>query len=97
MSGPSLNAGKDGKPKRKKRKREDAGVRGEPCLKCGEAEDKGGCDPMLLCDGPGCDRAKHLRCNSPPLTVVPEGDWFCSPACTKAGVCPPILLSLKNW
>lgn len=31
---------------------------------------------MLLCDH--CDRGYHLLCLDPPLTQVPESDWFCS-------------------
>jgi hypothetical protein len=30
---------------------------------------------MLLCDK--CDKGWHMKCMSPPMTVVPEGDWFC--------------------
>ncbi|CAM9862982.1 unnamed protein product, partial [Chrysoparadoxa australica] len=33
---------------------------------------------VLVCDG--CDKEFHLACLEPPLTVVPEGDWFC-PGC----------------
>ncbi|XP_050663982.1 bromodomain adjacent to zinc finger domain protein 1A [Leptidea sinapis] len=32
-------------------------------------------DSMLLCDG--CDEGHHLYCLRPPLTKVPDGDWFC--------------------
>lgn len=31
---------------------------------------------MLICDG--CDRHFHQKCHEPPVTVVPDGDWFCS-------------------
>ena len=27
-----------------------------------------------------CDRLMHLGCLNPPLTAVPEGEWFC-PEC----------------
>lgn len=60
-------------------------------MKCGDADDKGGRDVMLVCDNPGCGGVEHMRCDDPPLAVVPEGDWFCSPACTEAGVSPPSL------
>jgi hypothetical protein len=30
---------------------------------------------MLLCDG--CGKGWHLECLSPPLSEVPDGDWFC--------------------
>lgn len=33
---------------------------------------------MVLCDR--CDCAYHLSCLDPPLSVIPEGDWFC-PKC----------------
>ena len=42
------------------------------CKKCHINEG----DP-LLCDR--CDDAYHLQCASPPLDIVPEGDWFCGP------------------
>ena len=32
-------------------------------------------EPILLCDG--CDREYHLGCVRPPLTEVPEGDFYC--------------------
>ena len=35
---------------------------------------------MLLCDWPHCNNAVHLACLKPPLTEVPEGDWYC-PSC----------------
>ncbi|GBG79250.1 hypothetical protein CBR_g29301 [Chara braunii] len=31
---------------------------------------------IIVCDA--CELAFHLRCLQPPLTVIPEGDWFCS-------------------
>ncbi|CAD6185660.1 unnamed protein product [Caenorhabditis auriculariae] len=33
-------------------------------------------DEMLLCDG--CETGFHMECFKPPMTAVPEGDWFCS-------------------
>lgn len=48
-------------------------------------------DWMLLCDGPGCERAYHTQCLSPPLDEVPEGDWLC-PSCNgahKSSSAPP--------
>lgn len=30
---------------------------------------------LLCCDG--CEKAYHKECLSPPLDLVPEGDWFC--------------------
>ena len=34
-------------------------------------------DDVLLCDTPGCKRECHMDCLSPPLTQVPQGEWFC--------------------
>ena len=34
----------------------------------------------MLCDAPGCEKAYHMLCLRPPLTNVPEEDWFC-PCC----------------
>ncbi|GFT00434.1 bromodomain adjacent to zinc finger domain protein 1A [Nephila pilipes] len=39
------------------------------CRRRGDAEN------MLLCDG--CNRGHHLYCLKPPLSAIPEGDWFC--------------------
>ncbi|GFY57665.1 bromodomain adjacent to zinc finger domain protein 1A [Trichonephila inaurata madagascariensis] len=39
------------------------------CRRRGDAEN------MLLCDG--CNRGHHLYCLKPPLSSIPEGDWFC--------------------
>ena len=38
----------------------------------------------LVCDRYGCNGVKHLHCLKPPLTEIPEGDWFCSQYCVKA-------------
>jgi adenylate kinase family enzyme len=35
---------------------------------------------ILLCDGPKCNKAYHMRCLTPELTVVPPGDFF-GPCC----------------
>lgn len=42
------------------------------CGTCGSAEE-GAC--MLLCDA--CDAGYHMRCLSPELFEIPEGDWYC--------------------
>ena len=34
-----------------------------------------GDESMLVCDG--CDELYHMQCLDPPLTSIPEGDWFC--------------------
>ncbi|KAB0789991.1 hypothetical protein PPYR_15737 [Photinus pyralis] len=48
-----------------------------PCEICGSSLQE---DRLLLCDG--CDLAYHLECLDPPLTEVPEGEWFC-PSCRR--------------
>ena len=46
------------------------------CMTCGRGDDE---DSMVLCDG--CDNARHMFCCKPPLSSVPDDDWFC-------GACP---------
>ena len=45
------------------------------CLTCrgGDAEEY-----LLLCDG--CNAAYHTFCLSPPLSIIPIGEWLC-PSC----------------
>jgi len=50
------------------------------CEVCGSRKDDSN---MLLCDG--CDAGYHTYCVEPPITEVPEGDWFC-PKCVEKGV-----------
>ncbi|KAG0577270.1 hypothetical protein KC19_5G143600 [Ceratodon purpureus] len=45
------------------------------CKVCGVDEDYGS---IMLCDT--CDAEYHTYCLNPPLTTVPEGNWFC-PQC----------------
>nr|VZI06096.1 unnamed protein product [Spirometra erinaceieuropaei] len=45
------------------------------CEICHSQEDE---ENLLLCDG--CDRGYHTYCLHPPLSSIPEGDWFC-PEC----------------
>ncbi|KAK4472637.1 hypothetical protein MN116_003871 [Schistosoma mekongi] len=47
----------------------------EPCQICFKSHLP---DWILLCDR--CDLGHHAMCLSPPLHVIPEGDWFC-PRC----------------
>jgi hypothetical protein len=47
------------------------------CMVCGLDTNY---DKLLLCDG--CSSEWHLYCLSPPLKMVPEGDWFC-PRCKR--------------
>ena len=42
---------------------------------CGLCGSSGREDESLLCDD--CDGAFHMHCLSPPLSSVPEGEWFC--------------------
>ncbi|XP_020589624.1 BRCT domain-containing protein At4g02110 [Phalaenopsis equestris] len=53
------------------------------CLACGSPDRE---DVMLICGDEartrGCGVATHIDCCDPPLTKVPEGDWFC-PSCSR--------------
>jgi len=42
--------------------------------------------PMLLCDG--CDCGYHLKCLSPPLSSIPEGEWYCPTCATSLQTTP---------
>ncbi|KAI0984358.1 hypothetical protein GJ496_006960 [Pomphorhynchus laevis] len=42
------------------------------CQICNKDENE---DRLLLCDG--CDRGHHTYCFIPPITEIPDGDWFC--------------------
>lgn len=44
----------------------------DKCVVCRRANRP---NEMLECDG--CERGYHMFCMSPPLTTIPEGDWFC--------------------
>jgi len=44
---------------------------------CGSRNEEAKDEPILLCDGEGCNREFHLGCVEPPLAEVPEGDFFC--------------------
>jgi hypothetical protein len=42
------------------------------CMLCGS---KGGTAHMLVCDR--CYRGWHMACMTPPMDVVPAGQWVC--------------------
>ena len=48
-------------------------------VRCRFCRRKGGDEYMLLCDG--CDHGYHTYCLRPPLSIIPEGDWFCNDCC----------------
>ncbi|EMD39122.1 hypothetical protein CERSUDRAFT_46878, partial [Gelatoporia subvermispora B] len=48
----------------------------EACVVCGQ--DTGDDDPLLECEK--CDYPHHLKCLDPPMSEVPDGEWFC-PEC----------------
>ncbi|TPX70142.1 hypothetical protein SpCBS45565_g01901 [Spizellomyces sp. 'palustris'] len=49
----------------------------ELCEICGGGEND---EKMLLCDG--CNRGYHLYCFDPPMSAIPNTDWFC-PDCLR--------------
>ena len=51
---------------------------------CGLCGNGGEADTILLCDGPNCGKEFHMKCNAPPLYVIPEGNFFCFD-CSKKG------------
>ncbi|KAI0316141.1 RCC1/BLIP-II [Amylostereum chailletii] len=55
----------------------------EECMLCGK--DNGEHDSPLACDK--CDSPYHLGCLTPPLSAVPDGEWFC-PVCTRSPGAP---------
>ncbi len=48
---------------------------GKPCRICNDPKQPNG-NPILICDGDGCDVYEHLVCAK--LGSVPDGDWLCS-------------------
>ncbi|XP_075708200.1 bromodomain adjacent to zinc finger domain protein 2A isoform X2 [Rhinoderma darwinii] len=42
------------------------------CIYCRKGDND---ECLLLCDS--CDRGCHSYCHRPPMTEIPEGDWFC--------------------
>ncbi|KAI3726036.1 hypothetical protein L1987_65833 [Smallanthus sonchifolius] len=47
------------------------------CKVCGINEDD---DKVLLCDTEWCNAEYHTYCLNPPLSEIPQGNWYC-PAC----------------
>mmetsp|Transcript_8546 Transcript_8546/g.25774 ORF Transcript_8546/g.25774 Transcript_8546/m.25774 type:complete len:718 (-) Transcript_8546:28-2181(-) len=48
------------------------------CAGClGSRDSEARHEAILLCDGMGCSREYHLGCVEPPLTEVPEGEFYC--------------------
>ncbi|EJC99702.1 RCC1/BLIP-II [Fomitiporia mediterranea MF3/22] len=56
----------------------------DECVVCNK--DRGEDDSPLECDK--CDHPYHLSCLTPPLSAVPEGEWFC-PRCAPSSIPPP--------
>lgn len=52
------------------------------CGVCGDANSKDD-DPILLCDGEGCQTAVHADCYG--VTEIPEGPWLCEPCASSSG------------
>ncbi|GAA6004324.1 hypothetical protein JCM10207_000669 [Rhodosporidiobolus poonsookiae] len=48
----------------------------ESCKECGGVDTEGPKGEMLECEK--CEGAYHLGCLSPPLTAIPDGEWFCA-------------------
>ncbi|KAL1924863.1 uncharacterized protein VTP21DRAFT_4517 [Calcarisporiella thermophila] len=55
-------------------------TRGEICEICRLGDND---EQMLLCDG--CDRGYHMYCLTPPLSSIPNTDWYCVKCLTQAG------------
>lgn len=48
------------------------------CVVCQSPDDEAN---MVLCDNNKCNNGQHLQCMTPPLTNVPENDWYCNTTC----------------
>ncbi|KAF8514474.1 RCC1/BLIP-II [Gautieria morchelliformis] len=62
----------------------------QACVIC--EEDRGDEDSPLECEK--CDSPYHLGCLDPPLTAVPDGEWFCTACMANPGA--PIGETPKN-
>ncbi|ORY33394.1 regulator of chromosome condensation 1/beta-lactamase-inhibitor protein II [Naematelia encephala] len=56
---------------------------GDVCLVCKTHRNN---DDLIECEK--CEEGYHLDCVDPPLSAIPEGEWFC-PVCEKEGNTPP--------
>ncbi|KAM9321195.1 bromodomain adjacent to zinc finger domain protein 2A [Gastrophryne carolinensis] len=50
------------------------------CIYCRKGDND---ESLLLCDS--CDRGCHMYCHRPPITEIPEGDWFCRNCVSQQG------------
>ena len=55
---------------------------------CELCHGKGDEEHMLLCDD--CNKGFHTFCLQPPLTAVPEGDWWCR-SCRNLTITDPLV------
>jgi len=52
------------------------------CVVC-RKDEEGADNPPLICEK--CDNPYHIKCLDPPLSAVPEGEWFCESCATEIG------------
>uniref|UniRef100_A0AAZ3P5M8 Remodeling and spacing factor 1-like n=1 Tax=Oncorhynchus tshawytscha TaxID=74940 RepID=A0AAZ3P5M8_ONCTS len=62
----------------------------DPCKHCGLPNHP---ELILLCDS--CDSGYHTACLRPPLMIIPDGEWFCSP-CQHKLLCDKLEEQLAN-
>ncbi|XP_061904955.1 remodeling and spacing factor 1-like [Entelurus aequoreus] len=62
----------------------------DPCKHCGLPNHP---ELILLCDS--CDSGYHTACLRPPLMIIPDGEWFCSP-CQHKKLCDQLEEQLLN-
>ena len=60
------------------------------CTMCGRSDRE---DSSLLCDD--CDGVFHMDCLTPPMTAIPEGQWYC-PKCSKRRAVLGTVVELKS-
>ena len=53
-----------------------------PCVVCAKDTSLGDASCVLMCDS--CNGEVHMQCCDPPISSVPEGDFFC-PRCKQGG------------